>query len=185
MQAESFVDYARDSYGVLVTLEEAIEIRQAFFELYPELNEYYAKVENDLMNYCKQTSIMQREYEINAHKLANPWRRQEYLRAAVNFPVQSAGSDYVISGLIEISNDPELKDKIRIGATVHDSIIFMVKKDGLHDTVMKVKSIMEHPKIAYKMLTKLPDFPIVVDVELGPLGKGVDLDEYEHPTTTE
>lgn len=178
MQAKSFVDYARDSYGVTVTLEEATAIRQTFFDLYPELLVYYKKVEDDLMNNCKQVSIMRREYELNPSKLANPWKRQEYLRAAINFPVQSAGSDYVISGLIEISNNPELMKNIRICATVHDSIIFLVKKDGLEDTIKKVKATMEHPKLAEAIITKKIDLPIVVDVELGPLGKGVDLDEY-------
>jgi DNA polymerase I-like protein with 3'-5' exonuclease and polymerase domains len=178
MQASTFVTYARDSYGVNVSLEEATHIRQTFFELYPELNEYYLKVENDLMNNCKQTSIMGREYEINAHKLANPWIRQDYLRAAINFPVQSAGSDYVICGLIEVMNDPELKDKIRGCATVHDSIIFLVKTDGIAETVTKVKKTMEYPPLAKQLLTKDIDLPIVVDIELGPLGKGVDLDEY-------
>lgn len=178
MQAASFVDYARDSYGVNVTLEESTAIRQAFFDLYPELNVYYKKVENDLMNYCKQTSIMGRDYEINAHKLANPYTRSNYIRAGVNFPVQSAGSDYVICGLIEVINSPELKGKIRGCATVHDSIIFLVKKDGIADTVTKVQQIMQKPKLAEQLLTKEIDIPIVVDIELGPLGKGVDLDEY-------
>lgn len=178
MQAASFVDYARDSYGVNVTLEESTQIRQAFFDLYPELNVYYQKVEDDLMNYCKQTSIMGREYEINAHKLANPFKRSNYIRAGINFPVQSAGSDYVICGLIEVINSPELKGKIRGCATVHDSIIFLVKKDGIAETVTKVQQIMQKPKLAEQLLTKKIDIPIVVDIELGPLGKGVDLDEY-------
>lgn len=178
MQANTFVTYARDSYGVNVSQAEAEHIRNTFFDLYPELNEYYLKVENDLMNNCMQTSIMGREYEISPSKLANPWIRQDYLRAAINFPVQSAGSDYVICGLVEVMNDPELRDKIRGCATVHDSIIFLVKKDGLAETVTKVKKTMEYPAIAKQLLTKEIDLPIVVDIELGPLGKGVDLDEY-------
>ena len=183
MQAESFVDYARDSYGVHVTLEESIAIRQAFFELYPELLVYYKNVENDLMDDCKQTSIMGREYELSPNKLLNPWHRQNYIRAAINFPVQSAGSDYVICGLVQIANDPNLKDKIKICATVHDSIIFLVKKDGLADTVTKVKKTMEDPILAHQLITKKIDLPIVVDIELGPLGKGVDLDEYYKQST--
>ena len=178
MQAASFVDYARDSYGVNVTLEESTMIRQAFFDLYPELNVYYQRVEDDLLNYCKQTSIMGRDYEINSHKLANPFKRSNYIRAGINFPVQSAGSDYVICGLIEVINSPELKGKIRGCATVHDSIIFLVKQDGIADTVTKVQQIMQKPKLAQQLLTKEIDIPIVVDIELGPLGKGVDLDEY-------
>lgn len=178
MQAASFVDYARDSYGVNVTLEESTMIRQAFFDLYPELNLYYKKVEDDLMNGCKQVSIMSREYELNPSKLANPYQRSNYIRAGINFPVQSAGSDYVICGLIEVINDPQLKGKIRGCATVHDSIIFLVKQDGLEDTVTRVQQIMQQPRLAKQLLTKEIDIPIVVDIELGPLGKGVDLDEY-------
>lgn len=178
MQANTFVTYARDSYGVTVSLEEATHIRQTFFELYPELNEYYLKVENDLMSQCKQVSIMGREYELSPSKLTNPWMRQDYIRAGINFPVQSSGSDYVICGLIEVMNNPELKGKIRGCATVHDSIIFLVKKEGIKETVTKVKQIMEYPPLAKQLLTKEIDLPIVVDIELGPLGKGVDLDEY-------
>ena len=37
---------------------------------------------------------------------------------------------------------------------------------------------MQKPKLAEQLLTKEIDIPIVVDIELGPLGKGVDLDEY-------
>lgn len=184
MQAASFVDYARDSYGVDVTLEEAVAIRETFFELYPELLVYYNNVEQDLMDDCKQTSIMGREYEISPDKLLNKYEKQNYLRAAINFPVQSAGSDYVICGLIQIINDPELKDKIKVCATVHDSIIFLVKKDGLAETVTKVKHIMEDPSLAHQLITKKIDLPIVVDVELGPLGKGVDLDEYTKQQST-
>ena len=185
MQAESFVSYARDSYGVSVTLEESVAIRQAFFELYPELLVYYQNVENDLMDDCKQTSIMGREYELSPDKLMNPWKRQNYIRAAINFPVQSAGSDYVICGLIQVANDPELKDKIKICATVHDSIIFLVKKDGLDETVLKVKHTMEDPILAHQLITKKIDLPIIVDIELGPLGKGVDLDEYHKQQSTD
>lgn len=183
MQAASFVEYARDSYGVNVTLEEAVAIRQAFFELYPELLVYYQDVEQDLMEDCKQTSIMGREYELNPAILLNKFTRQNYLRAAINFPVQSAGSDYVICGLIQVVNDPVLKDKIRVCATVHDSIIFLVKKEGLAETVTRVQQIMQDPVLAHQLATKEIDLPIVVDIELGPLGKGVNLDEYTNEHT--
>ncbi|MFA6887257.1 MAG: DNA polymerase, partial [Fermentimonas sp.] len=98
MQAFSFVEYAKSTYGIDITLDEAMMIRQAFFDMYPELEVYYAKVNNDMMNYSKQTSIMGREYHLSAQKLINPYKRADYLRAAINFPVQSPASDYVLSG---------------------------------------------------------------------------------------
>ena len=61
---------------------------------------------------------------------------------------------------------------------MHDSIIFLVKQDGIAETVTKVQQIMQQPKLAKQLLTKKIDIPIIVDIELGPLGKGVDLDEY-------
>ena len=180
MQAKSFVEYAKVSYGVEVSLEEAITIRYHFFELYPELNDYYDWVRSCLDNDGKLTSIMRREYVINQNVLAIPWTKENWVRPAINFPVQSAGSDYVISGLIEVMNDPFLKNNIRIGATVHDSIIGLVRKDEhFYDYILRIKHIMEHPRIADKIITVKPDFPIVVDVEIGPLGKGVDIEEYK------
>lgn len=179
MSAKSFVEYAHTSYGVRVTQEEADQIRYHFFELYPELNDYYARVREDMLDDGCQTSIMGREYRVNPEKLLNQFVREDYLRAAINFPVQSAGSDYVISGLIQVCRDPLLKDNVRIGATVHDSIIALVRKDfRFYDYINRMKEIMESPKIALDMIKVKPDFPIVVDVEIGPLGKGVSPDEY-------
>ena len=179
MQAKSFVEYAKVGYGVTVTLEQAQLIRARFFELYPELLTYYDKVRNDLMNESKQTSVMSREYVVNPMKLLNPFERENIIRPAINFPVQSAGSDYVISGLIEVMNDPLLKGNIKIGATVHDSIIGLVREDEHFEYYIKrIKELMEHPPVAKQLLTKVIDFPIVVDVEIGPLGKGVSLEEF-------
>ena len=163
MQAKSFVEYAKVSYGVDVSLEEAINIR--------------ACLDKD----GTITSIMQREYVIHQDVLAIPWNKEDWVRPAINFPVQSAGSDYVICGLVEVMNDPVLKNNIRIGATVHDSIIGLVRKnEHFYDYILRIKSIMEHPKRANEIITIKPDFPIVVDVEIGPLGKGVDIEEYKN-----
>ena len=180
MQAKSFVEYAKVGYGVNVSLEQAQLIRASFFELYPELLSYYEKVRNDLMNTAKQTSVMSREYVVNPIKLLNPFERENIIRPAINFPVQSAGSDYVISGLVEVMNDPLLKGNIRIGATVHDSIIGLVRYDEhFEDYITRIKQLMEQPPVAKQLLTATIDFPIVVDVEIGALGKGVSLEEFK------
>lgn len=180
MQAKSFVEYAKTTYGVTVSLEESQLIRQRFFELYPELLSYYDKVRQDLLSNSKQTSVMGREYEVNPMKLLNPWERENIIRPAINFPVQSAGSDYVVAGLIEVMNDPILKGNIKIGATVHDSIIGLVREDENFKTyINRIRTLMERPRIAQDLLTVTIDFPIVVDVEIGPLGKGISLEEWE------
>jgi DNA polymerase I-like protein with 3'-5' exonuclease and polymerase domains len=183
MQAKSFVEYAKVGYGVEVSEEQAMLIRERFFELYPELLTYYYNVRSDLMHEGKQTSIMGREYEVNPELLMNPRERENIIRPAINFPVQSAGSDYVISGLVEVMNHPLLKDRVKLGATVHDSIIGLVKEDEhFYETLELIKNIMEYPKIAKELISVEIDLPIVVDIEIGPLGKGVSIEEYKEKT---
>lgn len=185
MQAKSFVEYALATYGVTVTQEEAILIRENFFQMYPELETYYADVHNNIIDNGYHTSIMGRQYQINPDKLLGN-EKWAYLRAAINFPVQSAGSDYVISGLIELSLLPENRDGIKVCATVHDSIIALVKKDNLfEERVNKMKMIMQKPLLIKSLCSKDIDIPIIVDDEIGPLGLGVSLKEYMEGKTHE
>lgn len=181
MQAFSFVEYAKSTYGIHITLDEAMMIRQAYFDMYPELELYYAKVNSDMMNYSKQTSIMGREYHLNTQKLINPYKRADYLRAAINFPVQSPASDYVLSGIVELILDhPELKERVKVGATVHDSAITLIKKDDkFYDTIEIIRNIMEKSIIAKQLIQVDIDIPIVVDSEIGPWGLGVSVEDYK------
>ncbi len=179
MSAQSFVEYAKQTYGIEFTLDRATEIRQRFFEAYPELLQYYEEVEFNILNTCKLTSIMSREYTINPMCLANPYNRHLYIRPGINFPVQSAASDYVLSGVIEVCGTPSLKPKVKVCATVHDSVIALIKEDNdFVDTVSRVKQIMEAPRIVPQLLTKEIDIPIIVDIEIGPWGNGISLEEY-------
>lgn len=181
MQAESFVEYAKNTYGVDVSIDQAMLIRQAFFESYPELEVYYAKVNHNILNYCEQRSIMGRKYRINPKKLINPYARSDYLRAAINFPIQSPGSDYVVSGIVDlVLGHKELRDRVRIGATVHDSVITLVREDeNFFDTIYQIKTIMEQSVTAKKLISVDIDIPIVVDVEIGPWGMGISPEEYK------
>jgi len=178
MHAPSFKEYAKATYGVEMSVEEATLIRDAFFRAYPELEVYYYQVEQDLMNYAVQTSIMGRDYRLNPSALANPYDRANHLRSAINFPVQSAASDYVLSGVVDLLRDQSLRDRVRVGATVHDSVIALVRKDVLKETCLYVKNLMENSPTARKLIQVEIDIPIIVDIEVGPWGKGVSLEEY-------
>lgn len=180
MQAPSFVEYARDTYGVIFTEMEASKLRMDFFDRYPELEFYYENVENSMMNTCQVTSIMQRVYKVNPESLMDFQQKGSVLRSAINFPVQSAASDYVLCGLIEVVNDKKLAKDIRVSGSVHDSILLLIRKNHrMYENLDKIKAIMEKPKLAEQFLTKEIDIPIIVDIELGPFGLGVDVEEYK------
>ena len=179
MQAESFVEYARTTYGVTLTDEEAHKIRDDYFNAYPELLAYYDEVQYDLLSTGKLTSIMRREYEVSPHILANKFLFSKILKPAINFPIQSAASDYVICSLIDLHANKEVMQDVRLCATIHDSIIIMVRQNKLSERLRQIKYIMENSKLARKIITVPIDIPIEVDIEIGPFGRGVSLEEYE------
>lgn len=182
MSAASFVNYAKQSYGVIISQEDANRFREHYFELYPELQDYYIKVDDELWNYGTQSSVMQRDYIVDIEKYRNKYKHQEMYRAAINFPVQSSASDYVLCALYSIMTDEKLKGHIKVCGTVHDSIIMLVKRDINEKATAKklryIKDIMQKPPLAKEYLTINIDIPIVVDIEVGPFGKGVSIEEW-------
>ena len=178
MQAKSFVDYAALSYGQTFSLEEATHIRHKFFEEYHELPKYYKDTTNELIQNGYVTSIMGRRYKVSYKALYFPDMRQKYMRRVINFPVQSAASDIMLCALCEI-HDTFTPDIVKMCATVHDSVILLVKKNkDFKENVLKIQSIMQHPKRVGSMIRVKWDVPLVADIECGPWGKGIELDEY-------
>jgi DNA polymerase I len=77
-------------------------------------------------------------------------------RAAVNMPIQSLAADVIKLSMIEIDKQlPEL----RMLLSVHDELVFEVKKDEVEKYAPKIKKIMES---VYKLKV-----PLVVDAKAG------------------
>ena len=179
MQPKTFVEYAKIGYGVDISLEEATRIRNSFFETNVELHKYYKDTQDALLNKGYVTSIMGRRYKVGFKHLAFPDQRSLYMRKILNFPVQSAASDWALCALYEIYKTFS-QDEVKICATVHDSIIMEIKKNSnFKKNIKRIQAIMQAPKLAKNFLTKTMDVPIVADIEIGPWGIGVDLEEYE------
>lgn len=178
MQPATFVQYAKIGYGVDMTLEEATRIRNSFFEANFELHKYYKDTQDALLANGYVTSIMGRRYKVGFKHLAFPDQRTLYMRKILNFPVQSAASDWALCALYEIYKTFS-QDEVKICATVHDSIIMEIRKNkNFEDNIRKIQSIMQAPQLAKKYITKAVDLPIVADIEIGPWGIGVGLEEY-------
>jgi DNA polymerase I-like protein with 3'-5' exonuclease and polymerase domains len=182
MQPATFVQYAKIGYGVDMSLEEATRIRNSFFEANYELHKYYKDTQDALLSKGYVTSIMGRRYKVGFKHLAFPDNRQLYMRKILNFPVQSAASDWALCALYEIYKTFS-QDEVKICATVHDSIIMEIRKnENFAENITRIQSIMQAPQLAKKYITKEVDLPIVADIEVGPWGIGVGLEEYMEGT---
>jgi DNA polymerase-1 len=82
MGARGFRDYARDHYGVDLTLEQAQEYRSAFFRTYPGLAAWHGRVGQSGDGPVETRTLMGR-------------RRQQVVRFTekLNLPVQGSGAD--------------------------------------------------------------------------------------------
>ena len=161
MQSDSLPDYAYANYGLEFTKEQSKVFRDAFFKAYPGLQRYYKLQENT----CKDPTVggastIFGRFRYLPELFSNDWGTRQYgVRCCINTPTQSAGSDILISGMIEIQNTFK-GEGVKIVGTVHDSILLEIKNDEhLQERYNKVKYILEHPSL-------LKEFGITLKVPL-------------------
>ena len=177
MFAKGFVDYAFDNYGQIFTQQEAERYRDLFFAKYSGLPEWHREMEY----LCElQGGVANRFGRFRAlpdiYK-QNKWERGSAVRKAINTPVQSTGSDLLISSCVEIDAKLGKQMDLKIVGTVHDSILVDVPEDCAYQAAKEMQKIMEHPEIMdiFDVSFKVP---LVADVAIGAWGKGKEIDEW-------
>jgi len=160
-KAPTLQEYARNNYGVDLTLAEAEAYREAFFEHYPELEAWHKLVEAEC-NRGKGTSTtpMGRRRKlptwINSGDPAHT--------AAKNSPVQGAGADAIKLTMARLFEDREnCPGNPRLNASVHDEVALSVEADRAEEAAEWVRS---HMAAAEREAVGDPESPIVVDVEV-------------------
>lgn len=144
MGAASFRDYARDSYGVELPEEEAVEYRKRFFDLYSELPKWHRKVKEEALKNGYVETLFGRIRYLDGIRYWSGSQKGTALRQAVNTSVQSLASDMMILALGMINRLIVGKYDAKIIATVHDSVLLEIKEEGAEKVARKVKHIMEH-----------------------------------------
>lgn len=168
MGVPKFVKYAFDNYGVEVTEDEARSIRERFFEDYPALRPWHDKQRRLAVKYGRVVSPIGRIRHLTDVLSVDEGVRAEAQRQAINSPVQSCASDFMLTAMLRLwrkfRTTPE---KIRILGTVHDSILFEVKQ-GLEDKVCAhIKKTMEDMDYIEELYGFRATVPIIADIEVG------------------
>ena len=163
---EGYVIYARDTYGVILTLEEARHQHEVFFSMYPGLVSYHE------------------EYKAIAHKMGavqSPLGRVRHLpmihssnyslvsqaeRQAINSPIQSTLSDLSQLALAEFKKRHGYNQECRFFAMTHDALTAYVRLDRLDYWVPEVTNIMENLPITPYFGWK-PQLVFETDAEVG------------------
>lgn len=143
------------SYDLDCSVEDACKIFNLFFEGFPGLREFRDRQHAFVERYGYVETLFGRRLYIPGAQSS----RQEDIEAAhrrsVNYPVQSAASDVVIYALNRVYNRI-LKERWHASLllTVHDSMLFSVKKSEISDFAVMLRSEMERsvPQIQHVKL---------------------------------
>lgn len=161
-QAPTLQEYAKSSYGVDMSIEEAKEYRRAFFERYPEIANWHGLVDAqcDRKEGFSHTPLGRRRklpvWTTRRDTPAHP--------AAKNAPVQGAGADAIKLTMAKLFEDREnCPGNPKLRATVHDEVVISVEEDRDEKTVEWVRS---HMAAAEREAVMDLGSPIVVDVEV-------------------
>ena len=89
------------------------------------------------------------------------------LRQAINTPIQSCGSDFMMTG---VSNARDQLDpsKYKFVATVHDSVVAEVDEDYLDEFCKITKQCLEHPILNGQEIGLCKIMPFIAEFEVGP-----------------
>lgn len=166
MSAKGFVDYAYDNYGLVITLEEAERYRAKFFEAYPALLPWHKDMEALCEAMGGVSNLFGRFRALPDIYSQDYGERNAAIRRAINTPVQSTGSDLLLSAMIEIDKEFEY---LSLVGSVHDSILIEAPEDKAEQAVADIKRVMESPKMLDIFDIKL-SVPLIADVEVGAWG---------------
>jgi DNA polymerase I-like protein with 3'-5' exonuclease and polymerase domains len=157
--AETLQEYAKNKYGVDMSLKEAEKYRQAFFERYPELEAWHRKVEAQ----CKR-GVESSKTPLGRRRKLPKWINNGDIAhtAAKNSPVQGAGADAIKLTMARLFEDRKNgPGNPRLNASVHDEVVLSVEAEHAEEAVEWVRS---HMAAAEREAVGDPESPIVVDV---------------------
>jgi len=177
MWYKKFVTYARDNYGVTVTEAQAKASRSDYFNLYKELLPWHKRQIRFVREYGYVTTLTGRKRRLPAALAKrDSWERKAAERQAINSPVQGFAAEWNLMAAIQLRDEYRRRD-VKILGTVHDAILFRVRKEMVEEVVTRVLKIMERPKLLDRFGIKM-SVPITAEAAIGPWSQGKELDEW-------
>lgn len=141
--AEGFQMYAKNNYGVDMSLDRAQEIRTAFFALYKALPVYHKQYKDFAHKFMYVTSPLGRVRHLPLINSPDRFIKSQWERKAINSPVQSTLSDLMIWALGLENQQGGFKVAPCFGV-VHDAAYDYVPEDKHDQIVEQKRELMEN-----------------------------------------
>ena len=153
--AAGLVRYAASSYGVTLELEQAEDIRKAFFRTYGALRQWHGE------SHVKADEGIREVRTVSGRRRIIPPDASEWNRftALVNTPVQGGCADGMKAAIVRLHH--ELPIEARLISTVHDELIVEAPEHLAADVCEQVSTVMREA-----MEKLFPAVPIEVEAHV-------------------
>lgn len=135
ISVEGYRDYAKKTYGISMTMEEADLDIQNFFNLYNKIPEYHAIYKAKARKFGYVRTLYGRKRQTPNIRSNNGALRSADERIAVNSPIQGTVGELAIFTLVMMYF--RFPESVHLTNTVHDSIMASVP-DGIREHVSKL-----------------------------------------------
>lgn len=163
---EGYVEYARNTYGVVITLAEATFQQEAFFEMYPGIGTYHKKYKQMAhKNGFVQSPLGRVRHLPLIHSNSFKFRGQAE-RQAINSPIQSTLSDMACLTLAEHRARHGYAKDCKFFMMTHDAVAAYVREDRVEYWRDETKDIMENLPLK-EYFNWEPELQFIVDAEIG------------------
>lgn len=171
MGARNFVRYAFESYDMEFTLEEAQQVRNAFFNLYYGLRAWHREVEEFVRRHGYVVSPLGRVRRLPDVHSPDKYLSSEAVRQAINSPVQATASDFTLAAMVLVDRELRRRSALRavVIGQVHDSILVECAAVAADEVAQIVKHIMERttPSFIAKQFGYFFPLPLAAEVSIG------------------
>jgi uracil-DNA glycosylase family 4 len=167
MGAKKFVMTAWEKYQLRFTLEQAQDIRRAFFDQFKGLMPWHARQRRIVAEHGRIVSPLGRVRHL-PDIFSEDWKvKAEAERQAINSPVQALASDMNLLGMLEtVDRFKEAGVDGHALGTVHDATLFEIRIKDLARALPMMKSTFENLPLGRKFGVQL-DVPIEAGILVG------------------
>jgi DNA polymerase-1 len=160
---EGFREYARTTYNLNISLNEAKKRREAYFKKYPNLLTYHKLYKEKGKKFKYVRTFFGRKVHLPDIDSINEGVRSHAERNAINSPIQGTGGELTIWALTLLSN--RLDPKILIVNEIHDAIYFYVPDSILDESIIIIRETMEKLPLKKYFYKEIDSLPIKVEFE--------------------
>jgi DNA polymerase-1 len=160
---QGFKEYARTTYGIIISEREAEKKQAAFFKKYPKLLDYHKEYIHKARKFGYIRTFFGRCVHLPDINSINGGVRGHAERNAVNSPVQGTAGEMTIWAFTLLSM--RLNPRVILINSIHDSIIFYIPNDILEESKRLIQETMGTLPLKLYFYKGIDTVPITAEFE--------------------